>query len=141
MTSRLNPYLTFDGDARAAMEFYQQVFGGDLAVNTFGEFGQADAPNADQLMHARLETPLGFTLMASDLPPGMELAAGQNITVSLSGDDGDDLRGYWDQLSAGGTVTMPLELQMWGDTFGMCVDRFGTPWMVNIATEESAGAS
>jgi PhnB protein len=83
-------------------------------------------------MHAQLETPAGFTLMASDTAPGMDYSAPNGaISVSLSGDD-EDLRGYWEKLSAGGTVTMPLEKQMWGDEFGMCTDRYGTPWMVNI---------
>jgi PhnB protein len=70
--------------------------------------------------------------MASDAAPGMEHRPGTNITVSLSGDDADELRGYWDSLSGSGTVMMPLEKQTWGDEFGMCVDRFGIPWMVNI---------
>jgi PhnB protein len=90
-------------------------------------------------MHARLETDRGFTLMASDPPPGMELQAGNKIAVSLSGDDADELRGYWEQLSAGGNVQMPLEKQIWGDTFGMCTDRFGLPWMVNITESSPEG--
>jgi PhnB protein len=133
MTSRLNPYIAFAGTAKQAMEFYQTVFGGELRVSTFGEFPGADAATADQIMHAQLETDQGFTLMASDTPPGMEHRAGDNITISLSGDDGDALRGYWDALAQGGTVAMPLEKQMWGDEFGMLTDRFGIPWMVNIA--------
>jgi PhnB protein len=72
--------------------------------------------------------------MASDTPPGMERRSGSSITVSLSGDDADELHGYWDKLSGnGGSVTMPLEKQMWGDEFGMCSDQFGIAWMVNIA--------
>jgi len=132
MASILNPYVNFDGNAREAMEFYRDVFGGELTVNTFGEWGNDDPAVADKTMHAQLDTERGFTLMASDTPPGMELSMGSNITISLSGEDGDELRGYWDKLSSGGTVTMPLEKQMWGDEFGMCVDRFGIPWMVNI---------
>jgi PhnB protein len=132
MTSRLNPYLSFPGNAREAVEFYQTVFGGNLNVNTFGEFGNQDAAVADKVMHAMLETDRGYTLMVSDLAPGMEHAPGNNITISLSGDDGDELRGYWEKLAAGGQVNMPLEKQMWGDEFGMCTDRFGIPWMVNI---------
>ena len=133
MASRLNPYISFDGNARQAMEFYQDVFGGTLTVNTFGEYGSPDSGHADKIMHAMLETPSGFTLMASDTPPGMEHNPGTNITVSLSGDDGDELHGYWQKLSSGGTVSVPLEKQMWGDEFGACVDQFGIPWMVNIS--------
>ncbi|MEU5845225.1 VOC family protein [Saccharopolyspora shandongensis] len=133
MSSRLNPYISFDGDARQAMEFYKSVFGGNLTVSTFGEFGAPDPSSADKVMHAMLETGSGFTLMASDTPPGMEHKPGTNISVSLSGDSADELRGYWAKLSEAGTVAVPLEKQMWGDTFGMCVDRFGIGWMVNIA--------
>ena len=136
MASRLNPYIAFDGTARQAMEFYQGVFGGDLRVTTFGEFGQQDSPDADKVMHAQLDTDRGFTLMASDTPTGMQRSPGDTITVSLSGEDAGELRGYWQKLSDGGTVTMPLEKQMWGDEFGMCTDKFGVPWMVDIVQQQ-----
>ena len=132
MASRLNPYVMFDGTARAAMQFYESVFGGTLTLNTFGEAGAPEGVDPELLMHAMLETPDGFTLMASDVPPGMPHTPGSSISVSLSGDDGDALRRWWAQLSDGGTVTVPLEKQMWGDEFGACTDRFGLSWMVNI---------
>jgi PhnB protein len=137
VTSRLNPYISFTDNARQAMEFYQRVFGGTLKLSTFGEFGQPDAGHADKIMHAILETDRGFTLMASDTPPGMEHNPGTNITVSLSGDDADGLRDYWEKLSAGGTVSVPLAKQMWGDEFGACTDEFGIPWMVNITPPQA----
>ncbi|WP_328347378.1 VOC family protein [Streptomyces violaceus] len=137
MVTRLNPYLTFNGEARQAMEFYKEVFGGNLTLNSYGDFGQADAPNADKIMHGMLETTSGFTLMGADNPPGMESAPGNPFSVSLSGDDDAELRGYWEKLSENGSVSVPLEKQMWGDEFGMCTDRFGTPWMVNIGRPES----
>ena len=137
MSSRLNPYLSFPGNTRDAMEFYESVFGGTLTMNTFGEYGEQDPDRSDKIMHAMLETDSGFTLMASDPPPGMEIQAGNNMAISLSGEDAEALRGYWDKLTAGGNVQMPLEKQMWGDTFGMCTDKFGLPWMVNIT--ESSG--
>ena len=137
MASQLNPYLTFNGNAREAVEFYQSVFGGSLTVNTFGEFGMKEQAVRNKVMHAMLETDHGFTLMASDLGPGMEHTAGNNITISLSGDDAETLRGYWKKLSRGGTVTMPLERQMWGDEFGQCIDKFGIAWMVNIAQPQA----
>jgi PhnB protein len=133
VTSRLNPYISFPNTARQALEFYRDVFGGTLNLNTYGEAGAVDGPDADKIMHGQLETPAGYTVMASDTPPGMEVPTGSNISISLSGDDADDLRGYFEKLSAGGAVTMPLEKQMWGDEFGMCVDPFGVAWMVNIA--------
>jgi PhnB protein len=132
MVSRLNPYLGFTDNAREALEFYRSVFGGTLRLNTFGESGDPAGPEADKIMHGMLETGSGFTLMGSDTPTGMEHHPGTNIAISLSGDDVDELRGYWNRLSDGGTVTVPLEKQMWGAEFGMCVDRFGIPWMVNI---------
>ena len=138
MASRLNPYISFRDTARQAMEFYRDVFGGELTVNTFGESGAPEGtPEADKIMHAQLETDRGFTLMASDTPAEMPYSPGDNISISLSGDDADDLRGYWAKLSDGGTVSMPLEKQMWGDEFGMCQDRFGIPWMVNITQPQS----
>ena len=140
MATKLNPYINFKDNAREAMTFYQDVFGGDLQINTFGEYGD-DGPNADGVMHAQLEAPNGFTLMASDMPPGMDASSTDgNITISLSGDDDADLQGYWAKLSDGGQVTMPLEKQMWGDHFGMCTDRFGVAWMVNITGEENRQA-
>ncbi len=132
MSSRLNPYISFAGNAREAMEFYQRVFDGSLTLNTFGEFGPPDAAGADKIMHGQLETESGFTLMGADTPPGTEHEPGNNIAVSLSGDDAEQLRGYWAKLAEGGAVSVPLEPQMWGDEFGMCVDQFGIGWMVNI---------
>ena len=102
MVSRLNPYLTFKGTARQAMEFYASVFGGNLAVNTFAEFGAADSPDADLIMHAALETDAGYTIMASDVPGDLDYQPMGGVSVSPSGDDADLLRGYWDKLSAGG---------------------------------------
>ena len=68
---------------------------------------------------------------------GMDRTVGTNVSISLSGDEADELRGYFAKLSEGGSVTMPLEIQMWGDEFGMCVDQFGVMWMVNIAQPQA----
>ncbi len=137
MASRLNPYISFTDNARQAMEFYQAALGGELVMNTFGEYGAQDTPDANNIMHAQLETDAGFTLMGADTPPGMDHNRGDNVAISLSGDDDDELRGYWEKLSDGGTVMMPLEKQMWGAEFGMFLDRFGVNWMVNIAQPEA----
>ncbi len=133
MASLLNPYISFDGNARQAMDFYKSVFGGSVTLNTFGESGAQDSSHADKIMHSMLETDNGFTLMGADTPPGMEHNPGNNIAVSLSGDDANELRGYWEKLSDGGKVLVALEKQMWGDEFGMCLDQFGVNWMVNIS--------
>jgi PhnB protein len=134
MSSRLNPYISFTDDARPAMEFYREVFGGTLTISTFGEFGVADSSESDKVMHAMLETDSGYTLMGADTPSGMQRTPGDTVTISLSGDDADELRGYFAKLSESGSVSMPLEKQMWGDEFGMCVDRFGVSWMVDIVS-------
>lgn len=141
MGARLNPYLAFPGTAREAMTFYQQVLGGDLTISTFGEFGDPGDAGADGVMHAQLETPSGLVLMASDTPPGQDFDTSQSggMSVSISGDD-EAIRGYWSGLAEGGQVTMPFEKQMWGDEFGMLVDRFGVPWMVNLAGPGAAGS-
>ncbi|MFF8844032.1 VOC family protein [Streptomyces sp. NPDC015127] len=133
MASRLNPYISFSGEAKQAVEFYKDVFGGNLRINTYGDFGSEAPPGFnDKVMHSMLETDKGFTLMCADTPPGAEYKQGNNIAVSVSGENADELRGYWEKLSAGGNVTVPLEKQMWGDVFGMCTDKFGIAWMINI---------
>ena len=147
MSAQLNPYLSFRDNAKEVMEFYQWVFGGELTTSTFAEFHASDDPaEQDKIMHSMLTTDGGLVLMASDTPGGMDYTPGNNISISLSGEqaDEDELRGYWDKLSAGGTVTMPLDRAPWGDTFGMCTDKFGVNWLIDIAgaaTPEPAARS
>lgn len=134
MPSHLNPYLNFKDNARQAMEFYKTVFGGTLTMNTFEEFhASEDVAEKDKIMHAQLEAPNGITFMASDTPNRMDYQPGANISMSLSGDNDAELSGYFEKLSAGGTIVMPLENAPWGDKFGMCTDRFGVNWLVNIS--------
>lgn len=134
MATQLNPYLSFRGNAKQAMEFYQSVFGGKLESSTFGEFQMSEDPgDADKIMHSMLTGDGGLVLMGADTPSSMEFSRGSDHAVSLSGEDEAELRGYWDKLCDGGQVAMPLEPAPWGDSFGMCTDRFGVPWMVNIA--------
>jgi PhnB protein len=144
MVTRLNPYLNFRDNARQAMEFYQSVFGGELNVSTFAEYQMADDPaEQDKIMHAQLEAPNGLFLMGADTPNTMDYTPGGNISVSLSGEDHAELTGYWEKLSDGGTVLEPLAQAPWGDSFGMCVDKFGVMWLVNIsgAQEGAPGGS
>jgi PhnB protein len=134
MAITLNPYLNFRGNAREAMEFYEGVFGGKLNVSTFADFHAASDPaENDLVMHADLEGPEGIRFMAADTPIKMEYRPGTNFSMSLSGDDEAELRGYFEKLAEGGSVTMPLEKAPWGDIFGMCTDRFGISWLVNVA--------
>ncbi|NSC25479.1 VOC family protein [Streptomyces albus subsp. chlorinus] len=129
MGSRLNPCFALNGNARQAIEFYRDIFGGKLEMGTYAEFGSTDA-HADKIMHARLDTPDGYTLMGWDVRDGMPFQSGNNVAVFLGGDT--RLREYFEKLSVGGTVTLPLEKQSWGDEAGSLVDQFGITWMVNI---------
>jgi PhnB protein len=134
MPSRLNPYLSFKDNARAAMEFYKTVFGGKLELHTFAEYQASDDPaDQDKIMHAMLEAGNGLTFMASDTPSRMDYQPAAGISMSLSGDDDAELSGYFTALSDGGKITMPLEKAPWGDKFGMVVDQFGITWMINIS--------
>jgi PhnB protein len=139
MQSRLNPYVNFKDNAREAMTFYQSVFGGELDISTFADMGAPVEKGEEGLvMHSQLEAPNGMTLMGADTPSHMEYQSGASISISLSGDDEAELRGYWDKLFDGGTVTMPLEEAPWGDSFGMLTDRYGVNWMVNISGQQSS---
>ena len=131
MSQQLNPYLTFNGNCAEAMDFYASALGGTTTAMTFRDSGM----DVDGIMHAALETPAGFHLFASDHIEGMGMpfVQGTTVQVSLSGDDAAALRGYWDALRVDGQVLMPLERQMWGDDYGMVIDKFGIYWHVNIA--------
>lgn len=138
MQTKLNPYISFKDNAREAMEFYRSVFGGKLTVSTFKDFNASQDPGEDNLiMHSQLDVDNGMTLMASDTPNRMEYRPGTNMSISLSGDNEEEITSYYEKLSAGGTVTMPLEKAMWGDSFGMFIDKFGVNWLVNIAAKKA----
>jgi len=102
-------------------------------VMTFGDQPDSDPDLADKVMHSYLGGDNGIHLMGADTAPGMGEPTASSTQISLSGDDDGVLRGYWDALVDGGSVTVPLETAPWGDSFGMAVDKFGVPWMVNIA--------
>lgn len=136
--TQLNPYLSFTDKAREAMEFYKSVFGGKLEMHTFKEYHASPDPAEDnKIMHSMLEADNGITFMAADTPNSMEYRPGTNMTMSLSGDDDTVLTSYYKKLSAGGTEVMPLDMAPWGDKFGMFTDKFGIPWMVNIAGKKA----
>ena len=138
MPTILNPYLSFQDNARQAMEFYKTVFGGKLTMSTFKEYHASRDPSDDnKIMHSMLEADNGITFMGSDTPNNMEYKAGTNYSMSLSGDNEGELRGYFEKLSAGGNITMPLDKAPWGDMFGMLVDKFGVSWLVNITAQKS----
>jgi PhnB protein len=139
MNTQLNPYLSFKDNARQAMEFYHGIFGGKLDVSTFGEFQATDDPSEnDKVMHAMLTTEKGLVFMASDTPNGMEFTPGTNFSMSLSGTDEAELRGFFEALAEDGTITLPLDKAPWGDTFGMVKDKFGINWMIDIMANPPA---
>lgn len=133
----LNPYISFAGQAKEALDFYHSVFGGEVTVDTFRSFGMTENlrdEEFDLVMHGQLEAPGGLVLMASDSPSYMGAPSPtSNITISLSGDDDARLRGYWAGLAEGGEITLPLDVAPWGAAFGQLKDRFGTEWMFNIS--------
>lgn len=130
----LNPYLNFRGNAREAMEFYRSVFGGELDVSTFRDFQMPgiEEAEADSVMHSQLTTSSGFVLMGADVPSMMPYVPAVGMTIALSGSEVDELRGYWDRLSEGADIELPLELAPWGDLYGQLTDRYGISWMASI---------
>jgi PhnB protein len=133
MHTKLNPYINFKDTTRQAMEFYQSVFGGELRLSTFKEYNASQDPTEDnKIMHAELNTNDGIDFMAADTPNRMEYHPGTNFNMSLTGDDETKLKAYFSELSKGGQISQPLEKAPWGDSFGMCTDKFGINWFVNI---------
>lgn len=135
MTVKLNSYISFNGNAKEAIEFYKSIFGGQVLMDTFDSYA-SEMPMSDadkgKIMHAYLKGDNGIEIMASDTPSSMPFQSGGQISLTLNGDDEEKLRGYWDKLGEGGQVTMPLDKAPWGDTFGMLVDKFGINWMIDI---------
>ncbi len=131
------PYLNFDGSALEAMTYYQSVFGGELTINTFGEFGITDVP-ADGVMHSELRHE-AFRLMGCDAMTGAAATwGGTRVYIAFMGDDVELLQGWYEKLAADGKAGAPLEKQVWGDMYGDVMDKFGIEWMFNISQPESA---
>lgn len=136
MDPQLTPYLTFNGKAAEAMKFYHAVLGGKLTMQTFDEVKMATSPKEkDLIIHATLMNE-GLTFMASDSMPSRLAKFGDNIQMSISGNDSARLKKVFAGLSKGGKVDMPLAKQFWGDTFGQLTDKFGVHWMVNITSQK-----
>ncbi|GAB2980136.1 VOC family protein [Actinotalea caeni] len=138
MASLLNPYITLGGEARDAVAFYARVLGGEPSIMTYADSGFAaeaggDPSEGDKVMHSCLESPSGLALMVADAPGGSPAPGAGNVSISISGDDEAQLRGYWDGLAEGATIIEPLTQAPWGDSFGMLTDRFGVTWMINIS--------
>ena len=154
MSIATTPHLNFRGDARAALEFYRSVFGGDVTIATYGDFGMpAGVPGADSVVFGQVETADGFRVMAYDIPGqtgGSAAAAGstrrengttvtdQPFFVAVRGETLDEIEGYWAALSAGASVVEPLAASAWSPGFGMLTDRFGVTWILDVAAAYSA---
>jgi PhnB protein len=130
---QLNPYLMFDGRCEAAFRFYEQALGGKIvAMMTFGDSPMAEQTPAElrgQIMHARLV--VGDTVLMGSDAPGERYEKMQGFSVALGIDEPERAERVFNALAAGGTVTMPIQETFWAHRFGMLVDRFGTPWMIN----------
>jgi len=130
---QLNTYLFFDGTCADAMRFYERTLGGKLSLMTHAESpmaAQTPPGSADRIMHARLDFDGGM-LMASDWMAGQPYGGMKGFSLSLIYPTAAEARRMFDTLAQGGQVTMPMDKTFWAEAFGMLVDRFGTPWMVN----------
>ena len=135
MDIQLNPYLFFRGNCREAMQFYKNIFGGKLTMQTVGESGVENSMGMDKnkIMHASLTGDVN--LLASDSKKASSKAS--KVSLSLMGTDEARLRKIFKALSSGGKVFMPLKKQFWGDIFGSLTDKNGVEWMVNITPRKT----
>lgn len=137
MSITTTTHLNFRGDARAALEFYQSVFGGHLAVVTYKDAGSVqEESEAEQVMWGQVIAENGFHVMAYDVPSRMAYEQGVNsFFVSLRGETVEEVTGYWEKLSAGANVVIPIGPAGWAPAYGMARDRFGVVWVVDVVSE------
>jgi PhnB protein len=130
-------HLNFRGDARAALEFYQSVFGGDIIIITYKDAQNVQDPSeADQVMWGQVAAPNGFRMMAYDVPSRTSWDSGKNaFFVSVRGDSDKEIAALWETLSDGATVAQPLAPSGWAPLYGMLTDRFGITWVLDVAVE------
>ena len=152
MSITTTTHLNFRGDARAALEFYQSVFGGTITIATYGDFGMpADAPGAENVVFGQVETADGFRVMAYDIPGQADGGAsgstrrenGTTVTdqpffVSVRGETLDEVEAYWSKLSVGASIVEPLAASAWSPGFGMLTDSFGVTWILDVAAAYTA---
>jgi len=135
---RIDPYLFFKGDAKQAMEFYKEVFGGELTVQTMAEAGpemQMPGAKPTDVMHARLKGPVN--LMASDSGKASDKMAKVELAINGTSADEATMREIFDKLAEGGEVKMKLDKMPWGDIYGQLTDKFGIDWMMDIGDSMS----
>lgn len=140
MTVNVSNHLNFRGDARAALEFYQSVFGGNLAVVTYNDAQNVQEPSeADQIMWGQVAAPNGFHVMAYDVPSRMPWNQGENsFFVSVRSDSAEEITTCWEKLADGSTVIQDLAPAGWAPLYGMLKDRFGVTWVLDVAVEYAA---
>jgi PhnB protein len=135
MAVRSVTHLNFRGEARAALEFYRSVFGGELAIITNGDMG-IPGDEADQVKWGQVVAPNGFHVMAYDVPAAQPWSRGEDpFFLSLRGDTAEEISALWDKLAEGATVRAPLEPAQWAPLYGMLTDRFGITWVVDVAVQ------
>ena len=127
----IQAYLTFNGNCREAMNFYAEALGGEVSLLTYTEMPDAPAEGGDRVMHARL-TGGSAVLLGSDMPVGRMVQAGENFQLSVECEALEEEERIFQALSAGGTITMPLQDTFWGSHFGMLTDKFGVRWMLDL---------
>lgn len=132
----VKPYISFSGNCREAIDFYKNALGAtELFSQTWGETPHAIPGFEDKIMHATLQ--VGDThIMMCDAPEG-GTKVDSNISLAIGLNDKVKASEFFDNLSAGGNVTMPLDETFWADAFGMCTDKFGVNWMVNCEKPQS----
>jgi PhnB protein len=137
MSVKSTTHLNFRGDARAALEFYRAVFGGALAAVTYKDAGNVQEPaEADQVMWGQVAADNGFHVMAYDVPATMAYDQGENsFFVSVRGDTVEEVTGYWEKLSDGATIVIPIGPANWAPVYGMLKDRFGVVWVLDVVSE------
>ncbi|MBF6228722.1 VOC family protein [Nocardia abscessus] len=139
MSVKSTTHLNFRGDARAALEFYQAVFGGALAAVTYKDAGNVQEPaEADQVMWGQVTADNGFHVMAYDVPATMTYDQGENsFFVSVRGDTVEEVTGYWEKLCDGATIVIPIGPASWAPAYGMLKDRFGVVWVLDVVSEHN----
>ena len=127
----VQPYIAFKGNAREAIDFYKEALGAEeLFSQTYGESPMADMGPSDAIMHATIKVGDSHIMVCDDMRPEAAETAG-NISLAIGLNEIDTARRYFENLSKGGEVTMPLDKTFWAEAFGMLTDRFGVKWMVN----------
>ena len=134
MTIKTTIHLNFRGEARAALEFYQSVFGGQIVLATYEQDGTVEElGQADQIIWGQVESAEGFHVMAYDVQPSRGHDAGENaVFVSVRGETAEEIQDYWAKLAVGGTVLQPIEPSGWSPLYGMLKDRFGVTWVMDV---------